>query len=353
MNNFKRTALATSLSILLAACGGGGGGSSTTPSSASGTGTTPATPATPVVTPANLQATVPAFTYGASSEEFAFGTALNQFRQLAGLGLLAQNTKLDASAAAHLAYVNANTTAYGGTVQVDAIDPATGTPWFHEEQPNLKGFTGVLPADRNKAAGYTGLLSGAEEGSFGGGHGAVLALSGLIATVYHRQILMSQPLTEFGVAVGTDPSQTVVLEMGATTPQSNASDFLGAYPADKQTNVGLHAYVESPNPFPDLSTSNADFPTKTGYPVTVESAEGSTMEVVTFTMTQAGSSTPLDVRLLTAATDTLRRLPSNIAFIVAKAPLNPNTTYQVAFSGRVNNVVVTKNWSFTTGTNPF
>lgn len=353
MNNFKRTALAISLSILLAACGGGGGGSSTTPSSASGTGTTPATPATTVVTPANLQATVPAFTYGASSEEFAFGTALNQFRQLAGLGLLAQNTKLDASAAAHLAYVNANTTAYGGTVQVDAIDPATGTPWFHEEQPNLKGFTGVLPADRNKVAGYTGLLSGAEEGSFGGGHGAVQALSGLIATVYHRQILMSQPLTEFGVAVGTDPSQTVVLEMGATTPQSNASDFLGTYPADKQTNVGLHAYVESPNPFPDLSTSNADFPTKTGYPVTVESAEGSSVEVLTFTMTQAGSSTPLDVRLLTAATDTLRRLPSNIAFIVAKAPLNPNTTYQIAFSGRVNNVVVTKNWSFTTGTNPF
>jgi hypothetical protein len=77
------------------------------------------------------------------------------------------------------------------------------------------------------------------------------------------------------------------------------------------------------------------------------------MEVVTFTMTQAGSSTPLDVRLLTAATDTLRRLPANIAFIVAKAPLTPNTTYQVAFSGRVNNVVVTKNWSFTTGTNPY
>lgn len=353
MNNFKRTALATSLSILLAACGGGGGGSSTTPSSASGTGTTPATPATPVVTPANLQATVPAFTYGASSEEFAFGTALNQFRQLAGLGLLAQNTKLDASATAHLAYVLANDINYGGTVTFDAIDPATGNPWFHDEQPNLKGFTGVLPVDRNKAAGYTGLLSGAEEGGYGGGHGAALALSGLIATVYHRQILMSQPLTEFGVAVGTDPSQTVVLELGATTPQSNASDFLGTYPADKQTNVGLHAYVESPNPFPELSTSNADFPTKTGYPVTVESAEGSTMEVVTFTMTQAGSSTPLDVRLLTAATDTLRRLPANIAFIVAKAPLTPNTTYQVAFSGRVNNVVVTKNWSFTTGTNPY
>jgi hypothetical protein len=171
--------------------------------------------------------------------------------------------------------------------------------------------------------------------------------------VYHRQGLMAQSLSEFGVAVGTDPSQTVVLEMGATNPQANASDFIGTYPTDKQTGVGLHAMVEAPNPFPDLSTSNTDFPTKTGYPVTIESKEGSTMEVLTFTITQAGSSTPLDVRLLTAATDTLHRLPSNMAFIVAKAPLNPNTTYQVAFSGRVNNVVVTKSWSFTTGTNPY
>lgn len=350
MNYIKRTAVATSVSILLAACGGGGGGSSSAPASASNPVTTPSTP---VVTPANLQTTVPAFTYASNSQENVFATNLNQFRQQIGLGLLAQNEKLDASATAHLAYVIANNVSYGGTVNVSAIDPATGNPYFHEEQANLKGFTGVLPADRNKAAGYTGQFGSSEEGAYGGGHGSALALSSLIATVYHRQGLMAQSLSEFGVAVGTDPSQTVVLEMGATTMQSNASDFLGTYPTDKQTGVGLHAMVESPNPFPDLSTSNTDFPTKTGYPVTVESKEGSTMEVVSFTITQVGSATPLDVRLLTAATDTLRRLPSNIAFIVAKAPLTPNTTYQVAFSGRVNNVVVTKNWSFTTGTNPY
>lgn len=349
MNCSTSLALATSISILLTACGGGGG-SSMTPFPSSGSGTTPAAP---VVTPANLQTTVPAFTYGASSQESAFGTGLNQFRQQIGLGLLAQNTKLDASATAHLGYVLANDVNYGGTVNMDAIDPTTGSPYFHEEQANLKGFTGVTFADRDKAAGYTGQISGTEEGAYGGGHGATLALSSLIATVYHRQGLMAQSLSEFGVAVGTDPSQTVVLEMGTTNPQANASDFIGTYPTDKQTGVGLHAMVEAPNPFPDLSTSNTDFPTKTGYPVTIESKEGSTMEVVSFTITQVGSSTPLGVRLLTAATDTLHRLPSNVAFIVAKAPLNPNTTYQVAFNGRVNNVVVTKKWSFTTGTNPY
>jgi hypothetical protein len=296
---------------------------------------------------------VPAFTYSTNSQEFAFATGFNQFRQRIGLGLLAQNTKLDASATAHLAYVVANNLAYGGTVELDAIDSSTGNPWFHDEQVGKTGFTGVLPSDRDKAAGYVGQISGAEEGGFGGGHGSTLALSALIATVYHRQGLMAQSLTDMGVVVGTDPSQTVVLEMGAATSQSNASDFLGTYPTDQQTNIGLHAYVESPNPFPDLSTSNADFPTKTGYPVTVASKEGTTLEVMTFTITQAGSSTPLDARLLTTATDSLHALQSNIAFIVAKAPLNPNTTYQVAFSGRVNAVAITKTWSFTTGTNPY
>lgn len=348
MNYFKRTALAASISILLAACGGGG--VSSTPASGL---TSVTTPTVPIVTPANLQTTVPAFTYGASSPEFAFGTGLNQFRQQIGLGPLAQNTKLDASATAHLGYVLANDVNYGGTVNMDAIDPTTGNPYFHEEQANLKGFTGVMPADRDKAAGYNGQVSGSEEGSYGGGHGSTVALSSLIATVYHRQGLMAQSLSEFGVAVGTDPSQTVVLEMGAANPHSNASDFIGTYPTDKQTGVGLHAMVESPNPFPDLSTSNTDIPTKTGYPVTIASKEGYTMEVVSFTITPAGSATPLGVRLLTSATDTLHRLQPNVAFIVANAPLNPNTTYQVAFSGRVNNVVVTKNWSFTTGTNPY
>lgn len=79
------------------------------------------------------------------------------------------------------------------------------------------------------------------------------------------------------------------------------------------------------------------------------SKEGTTLEVVTFTMTEAGAAAPLDARLLTKDNDPNKYLASNIAFLVAKATLKPNTTYTVAFSGRVNNVVVTKNWKFTTG----
>lgn len=342
MKHLQNTLIASAVAILLVACGGGGGSSSVNPPVV-----TP--PATPVVTPADLQTTVPSLTYGASSEEFAYVTALNAFRAQVGLGLLAQSSLLDKSAQNHLQYVLKNDVNTGGTVVMSAIDPATGRNYFHIESADKPLFTGIQELDRAKAVAYAGTYVG-EEGMFGGGKGAQVAFSSVTSTIYHRAGLMFQGLRDVGLAVGTDQSQTFVLEMGYAKPQTNASDFLGVYPADNQTAVGLHAGVEAPNPFPDLSTSNTDFPTKTGYPASVVVKDGATLEVVSFTMTEAGASASLDARIMTKDTDPNHYLASNIAFLVAKAALKPNTTYSVAFSGRVNNVMVTKNWKFTTGT---
>jgi uncharacterized protein YkwD len=342
MKYAKHTVVAVAVSMFLAACGGGGG--SSPPSST----TTPSQPTAPVVVPADLQASVPALTYSANSPEYAFVTALNQFRAQVGLGLLAQNALLDKSAQNHLQYVVTNDAANGGTVNMETIDPATGLPMYHVEQASKPGFTGVVPADRAKAVGYNGAYVG-EEISFAGGKGGQVALAGLVSTVYHRAGLMFQGLREVGVAAGQDRSQTFTLEFGYVTPQSNASDFLAVYPVDKQTSVGRYAGVEAPNPFPDLSTSNSDFPTKTGYPVSVVSKEGTTLEVLTFTITETGTAAPLSARQMMAANDPNKYLGSNVAFLVANGTLKANTTYNVSFSGRVNNVVVSKSWSFTTG----
>jgi hypothetical protein len=295
-----------------------------------------------------LQTAVPALTYASTSEEFAFITGFNDFRQKQGLGLLAQNSQLDKSAQNHLQYVLKNDVNNGGTVNFNTIDPATGTPMLHIESADKPLFTGVVPLDRAKASGYTGSGVG-EEVTFAGGKGAQVALDSLIATVYHRAGLMFQGARDVGVAAGQDQSQTFVLEYGYATAQTNASDYIGVYPADNQTGVTLHAFVETPNPFPELSTSNTDFPTKTGYPVSVAAKEGATLEVVTFTLTEAGTAAPLDARLLTKANDPNQYLASNIAFLSAKAALKSNTTYSVVFSGRVNGVVINKNWKFTTG----
>ena len=160
---------------------------------------------------------------------------------------------------------------------------------------------------------------------------------------------MFQSPREIGIAVGQNASQTLVMEVGYAKPQTNASDYLGVYPASGQTGVRLHAGVEAPNPFPDLSTANDDFPTKTGYPVSIVVKEGATLEVVSFSLSEVGATAPLDVRTMTKDNDPNRYLPANMAFIVAKAPLKPNTTYSASFSGRVNNVVLNKEWKFTTG----
>ncbi|WP_167541077.1 CAP domain-containing protein [Janthinobacterium agaricidamnosum] len=347
MKKIKKTITVTTIAISLAACGGGGGSDSSSPSSPP-VAVVPAPPTTPVVTPGDLQTSVPALTYAANSPEFAFVTELNQFRQQVGLGLLAQNAMLDKSAQNHLQYVLTNDVLKGGTVDMRTFDPVTGRPMFHIEAASNPNFTGVQEWDRAKSAGYSSAYVG-EELAFGGGKGGQAALSTLTKTIYHRAGLMVQGDREVGIAVGQDSSQTFTLELGYVTPQSNASDFLGVYPAANQTGVGRYTGVETPNPFPDLSTSTDDFPTKTGYPVSVATKEGTTLEVITFTITEAGATAPLDARLMTKDNDPNRYLTSNIAFLVAQGTLKAKTTFSVKFSGRVNNVVVNKNWQFTTG----
>lgn len=343
MTYFIRSFVATAVAISLVACGGGEGSAPVTTTPA-----TPTTPSIPAVIQADLQTFVPALTYAPQSEEFAFVTELNRFRQQAGLGMLAQNSLLDKSAENHLRYVLANDVLRGGSVDMRIIDSATGRSTFHVEAAGKPDFTGVQEMDRAKSAGYPGSYVG-EELTFAGGKGARVALSSLVRTIYHRAGLMLQGIRDVGVAVGQDQSQTFTLEFGYVMPQSNASDFLSIYPGDNATGVGRYTGVETPNPFPDLSTSNDDFPTKTGYPVSVVSKEGTTLQMLTFTITEAGSTVPLDARLMTRDNDPNRYLGSNIAFLVAKGTLKANTTYAVEFSGRVNNIVVSKGWKFTTG----
>ena len=343
---FKTSVSAVAVALFLVACGGGGGSSS--PSAPVGTTPPVSVPApAPVVTQASIQTSVPALTYAATSEEFQFITAWNQFRAQMGLGLLAQSAVLDKASLNHLEYVLKNDVLNGGTVNFRMNDSATDQSMFHIEQGGNPLFTGVQAFDRAKSVGFTGSYVG-EMLAFPGRSGARVGLESLAATIYHRVGLMNQATNEVGVAAGQDVSRTLVMETGTTKAQSQAIDYIGVYPSANQTGVGLNAYVETPNPFPDLSTANADFPTKTGYPVNVVVKDGVALEVVLFTLTEAGAAAPLDARIITSAKDPNRYLASNIAFLVAKTPLKVGTTYTAKFSGRMNNALVNKEWQFTT-----
>jgi hypothetical protein len=348
MKNFSQmTAVVVSVSMLMSACGGGGGGGGST-APATSTSTTPSTPVTTPVTttPAapvqDLQTSVSAPSYAAGSQELAFFNAYNGFRGQLGLGLLAQNTKLDQATNNHGKYQLQNP-----DLDLFATDPATGRPVFHIESSTRPGFTGVQEVDRAKFTQYASAYVG-ESGSFGLGSGALKALNDLTATVYHRAALMYQSPRDIGLYVGADKNQTVIVEFGYESKgQFNASNYFGSYPADKQTNVPLTSASELPSPFPDVAA--ADVPTKTSYPVNVLSTDGTTLAVTSFTMTEVGQSAPLDVRLITKDSDPNKYLQANIAYLVGKGPFKPTTTYNVSFTGTVNGVAISKAWSFTTG----
>lgn len=351
----KLSIIAATLSVMLAACGGGG--SSDSPANNTPVGNTPANPTTPAPTPepvpttppvvvtpppSDLQTTVPAATYMAGSQELAFYSALNDFRSKVGLGLLAQNAQLDQAAKNHVNYVLTNT-----DVNFSATDPKTGRPMFHIEESARPGFTGVQESDRAKAAGYAGAYVG-ESGAYGMGGGGLNAFNTLLGAVYHRQGLMFQEQRDIGVSIGNDAAQTAVIELGyMTKPQSNASDFMGVYPADKQTDIPLASYPELPNPFPELTTYEA-VQSGTSYPISVIGKSFTTLTVTTFTVTEQGQTEPLPARLFTKETDPNKYVDSNAAFLVGRAPFKANTTYTVRFVGTVNGVEKSKTWNFTT-----
>lgn len=337
------------LSTLLAACGGGSGGDSP---SAPPTGNTPPVATTPPPTSTTppppqpdpiqeFQTSVPTPTYASGSHELAFFNAYNDFRGKLGLGLLAQNTKLDAANRNHVKYLMANK-----DIDFSAVDPKTGRPWFHLQDPGRTEFTGITELDRAKFAQYTGAYVG-ETGAYGNGQGAGVAFDNLVATVYHRSGLMLQPPREIGIALANDTQQTMVVTMAyESRGQLNLIDYFGVYPADKQTGVRLAAYIETPNPFPELAY--ADYNTRTSYPINVVSRFDTSLDVTTFTVTEAGQPTPLDARLMTSKSDPNKYLSVNTAFLIGKAPFKPATVYHVRFEGAVNGKPVTKAWSFTT-----
>lgn len=351
--------------VFLGGCGGGGGGSGGNTGNNgdrvlidsggnSGNGGACVPPGGPAVL-ADVQTLDSGLTYSADSPEFDFSRALNQFRDKLGLGRIVQASELDSAARNHLKYIIANDIINKGKIDMRATDPLSGRSNYHIENINIDKllFTGVQEENRAFWTGYANLPGGRieEEITFGNNRADAgsFAFNALASTIYHRVGLMSQSARDFGVAVGTDGLQTLVFNFGYRSKgQSNASDYIGLFPADKQIAVGLHAGSESPNPFPtDRTWEKTDFETLTSYPISVSVKEASCLRVTAFTVTEAGQATPVTSRPIITRANT-PQLPSHVAFLVGRAPFKTNTTYNVVFAGTVNGALIEKTWSFTT-----
>lgn len=324
------------------ASGCGGGGATTTP--APNPTPTPNPNPGPVVQAPSLITAAPA-NYAQNTESANVFAAINAFRASQGLGPVLQSANIDLAAKAHQNYVFANQS--GG----DA----------HTEIQGKVGFTGVSPFDRMVAAGYA-TVGGTEVIAFNTTWPitANTVIDVLADSVYHRAGMITQGVTHFGVAAQTDDSPTYI-DLGFITPQKNAGNYVGVYPIDGQKGVSLTHYLENPNPFYlEMEMTSDNMCKKTSYPINLASEASTMLSVTSFTVTEDGQATPLDVRLFTKASNPQNEkyLTANIAFIVGKAPFKGNTKYNVRFvgtatgtaTGTANGMPIDKSWSFTTGT---
>lgn len=341
LKNFPVLSLTLAVSFALTACGGG-----STPSSATPPVSPPVTLPPPTVTPANLQTTVPNPTYATGSALLQAFTELNSTRQTLGLGLLAQNIKLDTAAFNHANYIVTN------FLTDDSV-------FSHNEKSALPGFTGVTPSDRSIFTGY-GAASGEELSLIQNSINGEIPLSPIMLlfnTVYHRAGLLDQCFRDVGLGQASqfdkfgNPFTPFAVELGYQTGcQTNASNFLMHYPITGQTAVPLSMTAETPNPLPNLPLINGspDF-TKTTSPISITSAAGTTLTMTSLSVTAQGSTTPILLNTITAANDPNPQFArSNWLYFIGNTPFQPNTVYNVAFVGTVNGVNVTQNWSFTT-----
>jgi len=251
---------------------------------------------------------------------------LNFRRRQAGLGPLARNVRLDHAALGQASYLELN----------DIVS--------HVQTPGKPGFTGATLADRLVASGY---------GFANNGHafGEVIAATGsnsgfnaadeLVAAIYHRFVVLEPMSKQAGAAAVVGNGETWFT---ADTTADGLDQGLGAehfitYPASAQTEVPtlFHNDGEKPEPVPGRHD--------VGYPVSVHADLLSSLQVQRFSLHAKGGA-PLAVQLLTAAVDA--NTPTSAAAIIPLDVLQPATTYEVQFVGRVDGVQVARNWQFTT-----
>ncbi|MBC7861001.1 MAG: CAP domain-containing protein [Burkholderiaceae bacterium] len=255
---------------------------------------------------------------------------INFRRAQAGVPQLQRNGLIDAAALNHSNYLRINDFPY----------------LTHGETPGNPGFTGVDVPDRLNAAGYrfapASYIYGEVIAASGDSTGASLAEQ-LMAAIYHRFLMLEPMFKEIGADAATDGSGYTYFTADFAANNGYGPGLghgkLAGYPFDGQSNVPVNFFSdqEVPDPVPNQN--------EVGYPVSVHGDLAGSLQVQAFTLRPRGGAN-LAVRLLSAPDDP--DTPRSAAAIVPLAVLAPNTTYDASFSGTVDGVGVTRNWSFTT-----
>lgn len=328
MSNMQRLRLVVAgcaASLVLAACGGGGSdstASSTTPAVANDTGNAGGSGGTSTTVPVDPSA--PALTGNIATDGLNW---INYRRGQAGVVQLTRNSLIDTAALGHSNYQKTNNVV------------------THVQTAGNPGFTGASLGDRLAQAGYVFNTNASR--AYGEVISATSNTSGqfmaeeLITAIYHRFVMFEPMFKELGSGSATTSAGYTYFttDFAANNGYGTGISGIVVWPYSGQTAVASIFYSDYESPDPVAGQNEV------GYPVSVHANINATVTVQTFTIQPHGGSA-LTVKLLAHASDT--ETPASAAAIVPLAPLKAATVYDVAFSGAVNGVAVTKSWSFTT-----
>lgn len=349
-SRFRIEAVALFATALLAACGGGGGGSSdssgssgssaTNNSSNGGSNTAQATTTTTttqsnaatnsaiLIVPASQITALPSASGNASADGTAY---INAMRKNVGLATLPGNAGLATASGDHATYLVDNQ-AYG-----------------HTETAGSPGFTGADPQTRIEAEGsFTMMGEVVVAGQPAAFSDSVSPVETLFDAPFHR-IVMLDDFTSMGVGYMANANwEAFNIDFGSTSADTLSATSLVAYPYPGEQGVPTNWFAnEDPNPFASATQYEM---TTVGYPVTIQSAFGSTLSSLQFTITATnGTSVPC----LASTPQTTPSELSNAALCVPYSPLAASTTYTVQVTGTLTDASnqthpINVLWTFTT-----
>jgi len=315
MLRVRQIALACTAAWALVACGGGSGGSSA--------GASNATPSTGF---SGQDASAPTATNNIATDGLNW---INYRRSQIGMPALARNAVIDTAAQGHSDYQRINNVV------------------THDQTAGKTGYTGARLQDRLQNAGYVfgspnaigEVISATSNGS-----GFYMAEE-LITAIYHRFVIFEPVFKEIGAGAATTSANysyfTADFVANNGYGSGIAAGTIVTWPFNGQTQVtpNFNSDYEEPDPVPDRSV--------VGYPVSVHTNLDRTLTVQSFTMRAHGTSSDLETRLLALGKDA-NTTTKSAAAIVPLAQLASATTYDVSFSGAIDGVPVSRNWSFTT-----
>jgi len=245
---------------------------------------------------------------------------LNVHRRAAGVPELKVRADLSRACDLHALYLAKNV----GREEVKGLRA-------HSEDPSLPGWT-----EEGARAGKASVIH-----QFGGRKDLVGAVDGLVATLYHRVLMLDVQLVETGVgwAFDGDGAAVVVIHTGTTAGPWREEPVV--YPGAGQKDVPLEFALggrETPDPVPEARAQG-------GYPVTIQFGWNPTEASMRVTLdgkdVEGWFSTPQSP----ARGDTPQ---PRILCWIAKKPLEPGKTYAVEAKAKKGTEPWAKAWSFST-----